>query len=292
MKEMEKSGISQVNKIVTSPSLLKNFLKENSIYLKKYLGQNFLFDKNIINKIIKSMDLKKSDIIIEIGPGIGNITIFYLSKVRYAYLFEIDRGFVRVLKKIINPSNSQIIHTNFLKTDLNRILDKSKKYKIFSNLPYSIASRIIIKIIENIGFFSEIYIMVPEIIYKRMKSSAGDKEYSRFSVIVQTFFNINKLFSVSRNSFFPVPEVDSVFLKLTSLNRFEINNIAKLKKFLNMLFKYRRKKIKKVLEDEFDLTSLEISQISEELSIDLNSRIENISVETITKLFKKIVIFL
>ncbi len=292
MKEMERLSISQVNKILTSPSLLKKFLKGNSISLKKRLGQNFLFDRNIINKIIKSMNLKKSDIIVEIGAGIGNITIFYLSKIKYGYLFEIDKGFIRILNQIINLSKAEIIHIDFLKTDLHKILDKEKKYKIFSNLPYSVASQIILKIIENIKFFSEIYIMVPEIIYKRMRASTGNKDYSKFSVIVQTFLNIENLFSVSRNSFFPVPEVDSVFLKLTPRDCIEINDIPKLKKFLNMLFRYRRKKIKKIFEDVFNLTLQEISQISEELSIDLNSRIQDISVETITKLFKKIIIFL
>ena len=234
MKKMGKSNTLQASKIITSPSLLKEFLKENSISLKKRLGQNFLFDKNIITKLIKSMDLKKTDTIVEVGAGIGNISIFYLPKIKYAYLFEIDKGLTKILKNFINFKNVEILHTNFLKgIDLNKILDKNKKYKFFSNLPYSVATQIIIKVIDNIQFFKEIYIMVPEAIYNRMISPPKSKDFSRFTVMIQSFFRITYLFSVSKNSFFPVPEVDSIFLKMVPISQSTIKytEMSSFKKF-------------------------------------------------------------
>ncbi len=297
MKKMGKSNTLQASKIITSPSLLKEFLKENSISLKKRLGQNFLFDKNIITKLIKSMDLKKTDTIVEVGAGIGNISIFYLPKIKYAYLFEIDKGLTKILKNFINFKNVEILHTNFLKgIDLNKILDKNKKYKFFSNLPYSVATQIIIKVIDNIQFFKEIYIMVPEAIYNRMISPPKSKDFSRFTVMIQSFFRITYLFSVSKNSFFPVPEVDSIFLKMVPISQSTIKytEMSSFKKFLQILFSSRRKKIKGALQKIYSLYHIPENygySIANELNIDLSERIQEISVSSIVKLFKKIISF-
>lgn len=278
-------NISQVDKIVTSPSILKKYLKENSISLKKRLGQNFLFDKNVINKLIKNMNLTKNDIVFEIGPGIGNVTLFYLPMIKYAFLIEIDKGLVNILKKNLTLQNTEIIHSDFLKLNLNNILKKEKKYKLFSNLPYSSASQIIIKIIDNLSFFDETYLMVPEVLFKRMHTEAGNKDYSRFTVIVQSFLDIKPLFRVSRNCFFPVPEVDSMFIKLLpdNKNRIAEEEKTEFKEFVNRLFLHRRKKINKVLGEYIALL--------EQPCIDLTQRIGDISVEQIIKLFKKIILF-
>jgi len=269
------TDILQVNKIFTSPVKLKNFLKENSIYLKKYLGQNFLVDYNIIKKIIDSMGFKSDDIILEIGAGIGNVTIFYIQNIKFAILIEKDKGLVKILNKIIPEDKAKILHTDFLKIDLNKLLLNNFRPKLFSNLPYNVASRIIFKIIDNINFFDEIYLMVPEILFEKMRASSGSKNWTRFSVYFQTFAKAYKLFKVGRNSFFPIPEIDSVFLKIVKLNEplIPFEKKEDFKNFLKLFFSKRRKKLKNIIKDE------------EKFEIDLNKRPEDIEIQEIIKIF-------
>jgi len=269
------TDILQVNKIFTSPVKLKNFLKENSIYLKKYLGQNFLVDYNIIKKIIDSMGFKSDDIILEIGAGIGNVTIFYIQNIKFAILIEKDKGLVKILNKIIPEDKAKILHTDFLKIDLNKLLLNNFRPKLFSNLPYNVASQIIFKIIDNINFFDEIYLMVPEILFEKMRASSGSKNWTRFSVYFQTFAKAYKLFKVGRNSFFPIPEIDSVFLKIVKLNEplIPFEKKEDFKNFLKLFFSKRRKKLKNIIKDE------------EKFEIDLNKRPEDIEIQEIIKIF-------
>lgn len=270
---------TELHNILTSPKRLKSFLNENSLSLKKYLGQNFLFDKNIILKIVDKLNLNPNDIVLEIGPGIGNVTFFYFSNVKHLILVEKDKGFVRILNRYFSKPNIEIIHSDFLKLDL-KFLKDFKDLKLFSNLPYKVASQIIFKIIENVNLFSEIYLMVPEILYDRMVAKENSKDYTRFTLFFQSFVNVEKLFKVNRNSFYPVPEIDSVFIKIIprQIPLIPFNKKEEFKKFLSKIFKSRRKKLKNILSGEFsDFRNIDI---------DLNKRIEEIPLEKIIELFK------
>ncbi len=232
-------------KIITSHTKLKLFLKENRLYLKKRFGQNFLFDKNIILKIINSIPFTKNNII-EIGPGLGNLTLYYYKKPDKTILIEIDKGLVKQLNSLFtHDSNITVIHSDFLKYNLQQCIIPKQKYIILSNLPYSMGSQILIKLLEYYDIIKEIYIMAPEI-YAKKFLNAYLKFNSKLSVLLNLFFKIDKLFKVQKNSFFPAPEVGSVFMRLTPEKK--INDIKKAKKILTLLFKQKRKKLKKTLE--------------------------------------------
>ena len=239
---MEKENFKN---ILTSRIKLQNFLKENNLYLKKRFGQNFLFDKNIIHKILNNIYLKKKDVI-EIGSGIGNLTLFYHHLPKHIYLIEIDKGFYRILQDLfLNNTHISILHSNFLKFDLSKIIKQNQKYIFLSNLPYNSGSQILVKLLDYYENIEEIYIMAPEIYYEKFMPPKQQFN-NRLGLLLNLFFKIEKLFKVSRNCFYPFPEIDSVFMKLIPEKKIE--DPERTKKILALLFKQKRKKLKKVLE--------------------------------------------
>lgn len=230
---------------LTSNVKLKFFLKENGLYLKKRFGQNFLFDRNVILKIVNLLSLEKKNVI-EIGAGIGNVTLFYYQLPEKIFLIEIDKGLKNIIQKLFQNNNHvSIIHADFLKYDLNKIIISGQKYIIVSNLPYNAASQILIKLLDYYDHIKTLYIMAPEI-YNTKFISLEQKFDNKLGVLLNLFFKIENLFHVSKNCFFPVPQIDSVFLKLTPHGKIE--DIERSKKLLTVLFKQKRRKLKKILE--------------------------------------------
>ncbi len=231
--------------ILTSQTKLKNFLKEEHLYLKKRYGQNFLFDRNIIFKILNAISFKKKQVV-EIGPGIGNLTLFYYQLPEQIFLIEIDKGFNKVLQNLFSKSEHvSIIHADFLKYSLSEIMKLDQKYIIISNLPYNSGSQILVKILNYYDYIEKIYVMVPDI-YTRKLISTRQKFDNKLGVLLNLFFRIKMLFPVSKNCFFPVPEVDSAFMELTPEQK--IDNPEKVKEILFLLFKQKRKKLGKILK--------------------------------------------
>ena len=177
--------------ILTSQAKLKYFLKENHLYLKKRLGQNFLFDRNIILKIIKNISVKTKPVI-EIGPGIGNLTLFYHQAPEQIILIEIDKGFNKILQELFSDNKHiSIIHQNFLKYSLSKVLERHKKYIFFSNLPYKSGSQVLIKLLDYYNHIEEVYIMAPHIYYEKF-ISPGQKYNNRLGVLLNLFMLSNK----------------------------------------------------------------------------------------------------
>ncbi len=271
-------NVEEYKRIITSLTELKKYLNEKGIYAKKRFGQNFLFDRNVIDNIINAIAPENKDII-EIGSGMGNLLLFYYEFANSVLAIEIDKklyDFIKELKLDIN-----LIHSDFLKLDLLNIIDINKKYSIVSNLPYSIASQIILKFLEFYNYISEVYLMVPEVLYKRIIAKTGTKDYSRFTILVNIFFAHKKLFKVKKNSFFPVPEIDSLFIKLVPNRKWikKINDIDKFIKLLNIFFQHRRKKIKYIIKRYNLLFPSDFS---------VEKRIEEYSIDDIVNIFNLI----
>ncbi len=261
--------LTNYKRIITSRKKLQNFLTENKIALKKRFGQNFLYDKNVIDNIISEIDFQ-SRVVIEIGPGLGALTLFYYNLTKKNILIEIDKKLYQILNSLGLP-NTEIIHKDILKINLSDIFNPEKRYTVISNLPYNIASQILIKLINHNSNIEKLFIMVPDILYKRITAKPADKNYSRITIAVQTFFSIKKLISIKKNSFFPVPEVDSVFLKLSPHNKYtkKIINKNKFFNFVKISFSHRRKKLHYVLSRYYNIhNNLYGKKRIEELEID------------------------
>ncbi len=244
---------------------------------KKTLGQNFLKDDNIVNKIVNATEYKKNNLVIEIGPGAGALTKKLLPKVDRAVLYEIDTRLEKILNKELSEYNNyDIIFDDFLNRNVN---DDISNYNfdnlyIVANLPYYITTPIISKIIEDKIPAREIIIMIQKEVADRLCASVGTKEYGQLTVFLNYFYDIKKVTNVSKNSFVPKPKVDSAVIKMVKKDKLEyVKDLDFFSKIVKDSFRFKRKTIKNNLCN-YDMEKIE--KILEKYNFDVNTRSENI----------------
>ncbi len=260
---------------------LKNIQNKYDIFPKKKLGQNFIFDKNILNKIISNiLPIKKYDIL-EIGPGPGGLTLAILkNKPKKIILIEKDPSFKNIIEKILsefNNVNSELIIDDFLKIDLEKYINSDTK--IVSNLPYYISTQILLKILPLDFNIKEVMFTFQKEVADRIVSKPNCKSYSRLSVITQSVCDIKKKQNLPAEVFYPIPKINSSILIFSRKKKYIINNFDSLKSLTKMAFNKRRKSIKNSLKEIKN-----ISSFLQELDIKDNLRPEQISVEQFCKL--------
>tara|TARA_B100001094_G_C18180696_1_gene800722 strand:+ start:1073 stop:1846 length:774 start_codon:yes stop_codon:yes gene_type:complete len=219
----------------------------NFVKPKKSLGQHFLTDKNIAKKITESLKpLTKN--VLEIGPGTGILTSFLLKKKYNLILVEIDFESVTYLINNLLVDEKIIVKQDFLKLDLQTIFS-GNNFSIIGNFPYNISSQILFKIIENKQFVSDMCGMFQLEVAKRICEKPGTKVYGILSVLTQAFFETNFLFKVSKNIFYPVPNVESAVISLKRKENFHLNcNESLFFRVVKLCFQQRRKKIRNGLK--------------------------------------------
>jgi 16S rRNA (adenine1518-N6/adenine1519-N6)-dimethyltransferase len=260
----------------------------NEIF-KKSLGQNFLKDKNIVNKILNLSNLKNKNII-EIGPGEGALTEEILKKKpKSLSLIEKDYDLVKKLKNRYNKNKIIKIYNNdFLNFEIEKIITNNSIF--LGNLPYNISSQILVKILKLKKWPSkidDIIFMFQKELGEKIIGKYLSSNYGRLSILSTYRLNFQKKFLVSPNSFFPKPKVTSMVIhfKPKKQKLFKINNINSLEKVTNVLFSNKRKMINKNIKKI--LSSEEIKLIRD---LNLNSRPSEIKPETyfkITELYEK-----
>ena len=246
---------------------------------KKKFGQNFLVDRYFISKIIKEINPKEGNNILEIGPGKGAITETVLKKINHISVVEIDPDMIKILKHKITPKKISI-----LAEDVLGINDEFfKKFnKIIGNLPYYIATEIILKLTKIYSSPSELYFMVQKEVAERITAKPSNKSFGRLSVILQYYFDTELLFELPPVAFFPQPKITSAFIRLIRKKRISPKVIDKdsFEQIVKIAFSQKRKTIKNnfknILFDK-DFFNLEISPKirSEALTIDQFIKLEN-----------------
>ena len=247
---------------------------------KKSLGQNFLKDDNVVNNIVNAVNFKENNLVIEIGPGSGMLSGRLLEKVDFAILYEIDTRLEKILDKELEMyDNYEIIFDDFLKRNVKNDLKKYNYNNLYmvANLPYYVTTPIISKIIDDDIPMNEIVIMIQKEVADRLTADVGTKEYGQITVFLNYFFNIEKMFNVSKNCFVPKPRVDSAVIKMTRKNtREKLKDISFFKKLVRDSFRFKRKTIKNNLVG-YDLDKINI--ILQKHGLDVNVRSECISYE-------------
>ena len=247
---------------------------------KKSLGQNFLTDKNIINKIVNSIDSTNNDLIIEIGPGAGSLTKELVKKGSDLICFEIDKRLESILNEI-KSNKLKIIYEDFLKVKLSDYIDKKYENIYFiGNLPYYITTAIINKIVKESNPTS-ITIMIQKEVALRFMAKPNTKEYNSLSVFLQYNFDIVKICDVSKNCFVPVPKVDSMVIQLIKNKKNNVINESIFYKLIEDAFKQKRKNLKNNLKN-YDLER--INSILKSFNKDLTFRAEQITIEEFIKI--------
>ena len=219
----------------------------NFVKPKKSLGQHFLTDKNVAKKITESLKpLTKN--VLEIGPGTGILTSFLLKKKYNLILVEIDDESVAFLINSLLVDEKIIIKKDFLKLDLSAIFS-GNNFSIIGNFPYNISSQILFKIIENKQLISDMCGMFQLEVAKRICEKPGTKVYGILSVLTQAYFETNFLFKVSKNLFYPAPNVESAVISLKRRENFYLKcNELLFFRVVKLSFQQRRKKVRNSLK--------------------------------------------
>ena len=248
---------------------------------KKSLGQNFLIDSKILNKIVNCVEIEKKNIL-EIGPGTGNLTKYILNKKPKKFtVIEKDSNLVSDLKEQFKESIN-IINDDILNIDENSLF--KDKVIVFGNLPYNISTEIISKWIVNLEdkfWFENLVLMFQKEVANRIISKYNNSNYGRLSILANWKLVIKKICDIEPSSFKPKPKVDSSLLIFTPRKDFyKLKNPKNLEKITRIFFNNRRKMIKKPFNQIFngDL------KILDKLKIDLNLRPQNLKFETYYKL--------
>ncbi len=218
--------------------------------MKNKLGQNFLIDPNIANLEINYADIKKDDIVLEVGPGKGILTNLLAKKAEKVIAIEIDKDLFKSLKKSL-PSNVTLINSDILKIDFKYL---PKFNKVVSNLPYQISTPFTFKLLE---YNFELAILVYQKEFaERIVANPGSKNYSRLSVNVYYNSNCSLLKIISKEVFYPMPKVDSAVVKFVPRKTppFYVENEIFFKDFLKVIFSQRRKKIKNIIKSKYNLS--------------------------------------
>ena len=242
---------------------------------KKSLGQNFLKDNNVVEKIVSAINYEDNNLVIEIGPGSGAMTKELLKRVDFAILYEIDTRLEKILfKELSDYVNYELIFDDFLKRNIGNDLSKYKYDNLYivANLPYYITTPIINKIVADKLPVKEMVIMIQKEVADRLSSKPGSRDYGQITVFLNYFFEIEKVLTVSKNCFVPKPKVDSAVIKM---KRREQKELVKDEEFFEKIvkdsFRFKRKTIKNNLSN-YDLKKIDI--ILNKYGFDINTRSE------------------
>ena len=239
---------------------------------KHSLGQNFLKDELVLDKIIDCVNINDNDIILEIGPGMGALTNRLKKFNTKLICFEIDLRTKPYLDKLID-NNTKIIYEDFMNIDLKDYIGNEQVH-VVANIPYYITTPIIDKIINSNIDVLDMTLMVQKEVANRLSSKCGNSEYGYFTVYLNYYFDIVKLFDVDKKSFNPVPKVDSAVIKLIK-NKKKCNNEEVFFKLIKDSFRMKRKNLKNNLSG-YNLNI--VNDILNNYGHDLSCRAEDISV--------------
>lgn len=253
-------------------------MKKNSHPFRKKWGQNFLTDSNLLDRIVRTVEPQENDNFLEIGPGDGSLTELIFPKVKKMVVVEIDPLLIKHLSIRSDLDGLHIIHGDILLQDIED-LPIEEPVRIVGNIPYNITSSIIFWLIEQLDFWDDAFIMMQKEVAQRLTANIGTKEYSRISVVVGAYLDMEMCFKIPPDVFIPKPKVESAIIRFTKKSSPIVadNQYVKFNKIVKMAFSKRRKMLRNSLND-FDIP------LSIQEEIDFTRRPETLSIEEFAKL--------
>jgi 16S rRNA (adenine1518-N6/adenine1519-N6)-dimethyltransferase len=274
-----------------SPTTIRQIKEKHGFKLSKSLGQNFLIDGNIVDNIIKGADINETDLVIEIGPGIGVLTAAAAQNAGKVIGVEIDRKLIPILEETLAEyGNVTILNQDILKTDLNDIIDTAcegnceafSSVKVIGNLPYYITTPIIMKVLENQRSnqptIDSITIMLQKEVADRIKAVPGSKIYGALSVAVQYYATVEMIAFVPKEVFTPRPKVDSCVIRLFLRKEPPVDLLSREAFFavVKAGFGQRRKTLLNALTGVYNFTKEEAGAALEQAGIEPQRRAETL----------------
>lgn len=271
-----------------APSTIQAIKERHNFQLSKSLGQNFITDKSVIERIVEGSDVGEDDLVIEIGPGIGVLTAEAAESAAKVVAIEIDKKLIPILAETLaDYDNIRVINQDILKTDINEIICEEREagsftggVKIMGNLPYYITTPIIMGILEKGVEADSITIMMQKEVADRIKAAPGGKIYGAISAAVQYYCEVEQVASVPKEVFVPRPKVDSAVLKLSIRKERPVDLIDEKSFFacIKAGFGQRRKTLLNSLTGVNGLPKEDIKEILEAAGVDPARRAETLDI--------------
>lgn len=268
-------------------------LKQNNLYAGKELGQNFLSDPGTAGRIIDKTGISRETVVMEIGPGLGALTIPLAKAAKRVLAIEKDTRLIPILQQELdaeNIDNVEIIHADVLKVNIAEVC-QDKKLVVIGNLPYNISSQILFKLVEQRHCVEKAFLMFQKELADRIIAPPGGRKNSRLSAVVQYAADVSFVTHVGPSSFFPKPEVDSTILKFRFFEPTELHP-AQEKVLFNVIkaaFSKRRKSLKNAMVGgEFKYEKQFIVKVLTLAGIDAQRRAETLTVQEFISIAKAV----
>lgn len=246
--------------MLANPRNTIEIIRKYDFHFQKRLGQNFLIDAHVLEKIIRAANIGKEDVVLEIGPGIGTMTQYLAAVAGYVAAVEIDAGLIPILNEALKEyDNVDIIHNDILKLDISEVAREyspSRPMKVVANLPYYITTPVIMRLLEQNLPVDSITVMVQKEVAARMRAAPGQKDYGALSLAVQYYAEPYLVANVPPNCFIPRPKIGSAVIRLTRRGEpsVRVNDPAFLFRLIRASFKQRRKTLANSLNNDPELS--------------------------------------
>jgi 16S rRNA (adenine1518-N6/adenine1519-N6)-dimethyltransferase len=267
---------------------IKQELREYGLFPKKRLGQHFLVDRNILSKVIRTAEVGKEDVVLEVGPGLGEMTLALARLAKQVIAVEIDPKLAEILeKKLADCPNVELVKGDILKVDFGSFLRKEgHPVKVVANLPYQISTPLLFRFIESKEAFSTFTLMLQREVAERMVAPPGGKEYGPLSIFVQLFLDMSLRFFIKPPAFFPSPKVESAVVHMVWKGKplLDEKDEKWFKSVVKASFSHRRKTLANALKhSELSLPDSFESRM-EKVGIDPRRRPETLTIEEFIRL--------
>lgn len=253
-----------------STSDISKLIREYEFRFKKRFGQNFLRDPRMLSRIVDAAELKEGDYVMEIGPGLGGLTLILAERCQEVLAIEIDRDLVSILREQALPRNIRLVEGDALKLEWRCLLTENgwneQPVKLVANLPYYLTTPLIMKALEEDTPFERLVVMVQLEVAQRMLASPGTKDYGVLSLAVQYYSDPELVAKVPRSSFIPAPNVDSAVVNLKIRKPQVSAPIKPLFQVIRATFGQRRKTIKNGLKPLIKSWGIDASQLETALA--------------------------
>lgn len=285
-------------RLIATPTRTAEIMKKYDIAMKKSLGQNFLVEPSILEKMIDTAQITAETTVIEIGPGIGALTEFLAMSAKKVLAFEIDPRFIAILQDTLSDyDNVEVVHNDILKVDFNeeayQSLKDSSDLVVVANLPYYITTPIIMHLLDSDLPFNRLIMMMQKEVAERMTAEVGTKAYNSLTIAIQNKMIADVSFIVPKSVFIPKPNVDSAVLTLVRRESplVEVDDPRAFERFIQTAFTQRRKTLWNNIRNYYqnaDINLENLEQVFIDANIDPKRRAETLTVYEFKELYNKI----
>lgn len=265
---------------------IKDILIDNGFRFNHNLGQNFITDKNLLDKIVELSGVDENDVVVEIGTGAGTLTRAIAEKAKKVYSFEVDRALKPVLDETLSGlDNVEVIFKDVLKMKDKELIEiVGEKFKVVANIPYYITTALVMRFLEEGVHPSTITVMVQKEVADRFVAKPATEDYGAITMAISLYGDAKIVGQVDKSMFYPVPKVDSSIVRIDVYDKYVGVNKKKVNKTIKCAFMMRRKTLLNNLTAVYPVQKDEAAKILESLNIDLKARGETLTLDQIIEI--------